>query len=64
MEQTMRIHAVVLHGTGGATHEFTPECDGTWILEIQGARGSSPGGRWDTREVALHVVDAIIDTEP
>jgi hypothetical protein len=55
---------VVLHGSGGATHEFTPEGDGMWLLEIQGGRGTSPGGRWDTHEVARHVVDAILDTAP
>jgi hypothetical protein len=60
----MRLHAVVLHGTGGATHEFTPDGEGGWVLETLGPHGSSPGGRWSSEEVARHVVDAILDTQP
>jgi hypothetical protein len=57
----VKLAALLLQGPAGMTHEFTPDGD-SWELEIHGARGGGPGGRWTSNEVAEHVATSIFET--
>jgi hypothetical protein len=57
----MKLLAIILETGANGAQTFTPD-DDSWTLQIEGHRGSGPGGRWSTEDVVDHVVEALHDT--